>query len=70
MNTFLKIRFTSPAQGSTAGLVLDTDKFNALSIQDISRMFPYSEALKMKRLQASRNYPTWVEAFAHEFEPN
>lgn len=64
---YQKIRFTSKANGSTAGLVLETEKLKDMTISDISRCFPYSEALKMERLETSPQYETWEQAFNHEF---
>jgi len=66
--TYIKARFTSKNNGSTAGLVLESQKFYALSLTAFSRMFPYSEAVKMERTQVSPEYGTWDEAFAHSFE--
>jgi len=65
MNMYHKVRFTSSI-GSTAGLIL-TDKQVKLHITEISRMFPYSEAMKMATFQVSPAYETWEQAFAHEF---
>lgn len=63
---FHKIRFTSPQYGHTAGLVLrssqlERDGFNP------SILFPYSEAMKMRTLQASPPFATWGGAFDYEF---
>jgi len=65
--TFVKVRFTSKTNGSTAGLILTLDKFKKMSITDISRMFPYSESVKMAWLEVSNQYSTWDMAFAHDF---
>ena len=65
--TFVKVRFTSKTNGSTAGLILTLDKFKKMSITDISRMFPYSESCKMAWLEVSNQYSTWDMAFAHDF---
>lgn len=65
---FTKVRFTSKNHGSTAGLILDARKLQDMSIGDISRLFPYSEAMRMQRLETSPSYETWEEAFNHEFK--
>lgn len=64
--TYRKFRFTSNA-GSTAGLVIESDRFERTSITDLSRFFPYSEARFMARLEVSPEYPTWEDAFNHTF---
>lgn len=68
MTTYRKVRFYSPTNGSTAGLVLETEKLAQMSIPEISRFFPYSEAIKMQRIQLSHEYETYEEAFLHSFE--
>jgi len=67
-STYRKVRFTSKANGSTAGLVIESDRFERMSITDFSRLFPYSEASKMRTLQVSPEFPTWEAAFDHSFE--
>jgi hypothetical protein len=39
-----------------------------MTIGDISRLFPYSEAMKMERIHTSPVYDTWEAAFNHQFE--
>lgn len=65
---YIKFRFEK-ADGSahTAGFVLSDSDFRKRSISELSRMYPYSEAMKMERFIASDPYPTWDEAFAHQF---
>lgn len=65
--TFKKFRFTSK-QGSTAGLVIESDRMARMDISDLSRFFPYSEARFMARLEVSPEYKTWEDAFAHDFQ--
>ena len=65
-SSFRKFRFTS-SQGVTAGLVIESERFARTSITDLSRLFPYSEARLMARLEVSPEYPTWEGAFAHTF---
>jgi hypothetical protein len=65
--TYRKVRFTSPTNGSTAGLVVTCYQDSQHSIESLSRLFPYSEAPKMRTLQVSQAYRTWEEAFDHEF---
>jgi hypothetical protein len=64
--TYVKFRFTS-RHGSTAGLIIETRKLEQMSVREVSRLFPYYEAGKMKRLQVSPQYQTWEEAFNHTF---
>jgi hypothetical protein len=48
----------------TAALIVDTEKFPLnTSIQAYSRLFPYSEAPKMKRFVSMHPKSTWDEAF-------
>lgn len=65
---YIKVRFESKSYGHTAGLVLELDKFEDMSVEELSRLFPYSESLKMQRLIRSKSYPTWEEAFQHNFD--
>ena len=67
MRQYRKIRFTGPA-GATAGLILDTDKYKSMSIDQMSRLYPYTEANKMHRFEVSPVYATWEQAFEHEFD--
>lgn len=64
--TYTKFRFTSP-RGATSGLVMETYKFERMTMQEISRLFPYHEVPKMHRLETSKAYPTCEEAFNHQF---
>lgn len=66
MTTYSKVRFLSKS-GATAGLVLESAKIPVLGIAGISRLFPYSESVYMKRIEISDSYPTWEKAFAHQF---
>ena len=69
MNTeYTKIRFTSKKNGSTAGLIIETDKLNRMNLGDISRFYPYSEANKMQYFERSPSFPTWEDAFNYSFE--
>jgi hypothetical protein len=63
---FHKVRFNS-RNGCTAGLVLTTAQ-TKLPIAEISRMFVHSESAKMAKIQISKPYETWEQAFAHKFE--
>ena len=65
--TYLKFRFTS-RQGCTAGLVIESDKFSNLSITELSRFFPYSESRFMRKLEVSREFNSWREAFDFDFD--
>ena len=56
-----------PEYAVTAALVVDTDKLNTMSVGEISQMFPYSEAMKMKFLEVSAEYPSFEDAIADDF---
>lgn len=64
---FCKLRFTSKANGATAGLVLPAADVRCKPITALSRLFPMGEWKKMERLEVSQAYPSWDEAFAHQF---
>lgn len=64
---FVKVRFYSRSHGATAGLIFRASDVRTMTIGEISRRFPYSEAPKMHRLEVSPEYCTWDEAFAHIF---
>jgi len=66
--TYRKIRFTSDTHGSTAGLIVTDYEATTLPITTLSRLYPYSEVFKMERLEVSRSYATWDEAFHHNFD--
>ena len=65
---YIKVRFESKRYGNTAGLVLELNKFENMSVEDLSRLFPYIESMKMHTLIRSQSYPTWEEAFSHNFD--
>lgn len=65
--TYMKVRFTS-LKGATAGLIfLSQDVYN-MSLSKLSRHWPVSEALKMRRVELSPEYDTWEQAFDHSFD--
>ena len=64
---YRKIRFYSKQHGETAGLVIQHDGKTFHSIEELSRLFPMHEALKMQKFQSSPVFDTWNEAFAFEF---
>ena len=63
---YVKVRFTGKA-GETAGIVIEAAKAKAMSIPDLSRLFPYSESGKMSRVHTSPEFASWDEAFAFSF---
>lgn len=66
--TYVKFRFRNPFNGqSTAGLVVPFHEMKHKSISDLSRLFPYSEANKMRTVDVSPEYSTWEQAFNHQF---
>ena len=66
MKRYYKVWFTNGKE-RTAQLVVDTDKFpkGKTSIETYSRLFPYSEAPKMKTFCTTGLYDSFMEAF-HE----
>jgi hypothetical protein len=64
---FTKVRFTSKRNGATAGLVVE--HIHSKSITDLSRLYPYTEATKMERIEKSPDFATWEEAFNYQFKP-
>lgn len=63
---FRKIRFSNGAV-TTPGLVFDSDTLATKTVSEISRCFPYWEALKMHKLETSPPFDTWMGAFYYEF---
>lgn len=61
---FRKVWF-SKGKEKTAGLILANEKLHDMSIGDISRLFPNSEAGKMGRLHTSPVFNSWDEAFKY-----
>lgn len=59
---FRKVWFSKGSE-KTAGLVLPVAKLDGMSITEISRLFPPSEAGKMSRIHTSPVFWTWDEAF-------
>lgn len=68
MTKYCKVMFSSKLNGNTAGLIIEVDKLRGMTIGDVSRLFPYSEAMKMERVRISPVYDTWESAFNHQFE--
>lgn len=64
---FLKVRFTSRF-GSTAGLVLEFERYDSMTVTQFSELFPDSEAMKMGKLQKSPVYERWDDAFLFDFD--
>ena len=60
---YSKIGFTSKLNGSTAKLVLSQEKQESMTISELARMFPMSEALKMERIVRGEYFDTWGDAF-------
>jgi hypothetical protein len=61
---FRKVWFSKGSE-KTAGLILPATKLAGMSISEISRLFPVSEARKMGRLHTSPTFATWEEAFRY-----
>jgi len=71
METYVKVRFASPSH-QTAGLVFSSSDLLKHNVSSLSRVFPYGEFLRMGTrlvsLQTSPEFPTWKEAFRHDFK--
>lgn len=52
----------------TAALVMETEKLNALSVSAISRVFPYSEFMRMEVFQRLDGFADFESAFAADSE--
>ena len=64
---YVKFRFKSKL-GATAGLVMALGKFERSNVSELSRLFPYSEALKMAVWQVSPAFDSWDSAFSFTFQ--
>lgn len=64
--SFRKVRFSNGGL-ATPGLVFDADTLATKTVGEISRCFPYWEALKMNKIEASPLFETWTAAFYYEF---
>jgi len=66
VSKFYKVWFENGSE-RTSGLVLDDAKFpyNSRDVAAYSRLFPYSEAGKMRILCKSPLFETWEDAFLH-----
>lgn len=63
MKRYYKVWFSNGTE-TTAKLVLDTERYPiGTSVAEYSRLFPYSEAGKMKRLVHTSLFDSWLEAF-------
>lgn len=65
---YRKIRFTNGKDDATAGLIIDEARYAKETIDSLSRLYPYSEAGKMKVFQSSLPFETWDQAFAFQFD--
>lgn len=65
---FHKVMFSSSAHGTTAGLVVDTEKVDVQDVAAVSRLYPWSACRQMSRYHVSPAYVTWADAFAHVFD--
>ena len=63
---YKKVRFTNGSE-HTAGLIFDELELAKMSISDISRLFPYSESPKMRRIEFSPPFISWEGCFNHQF---
>lgn len=64
---FHKVMFSRSGHGTSAGLVVDTNKIDPADMSAVSRLFPYSEARFMRTYHVSPAFGTFAEAFAYVF---
>jgi hypothetical protein len=62
---FRKVWFSKGTE-KTAGLIVPSEKLAAMSVSDVSRLFPYSEATKMNLFHQSPEFDSWEAAFAYD----
>ena len=67
---YSKIAFTSSEHGNTTPLIVETEKLNTMTLGQISNLYPYSEAMKMKRYLRTDGFATWDDAFHADFDFN
>jgi len=67
MTGYIKIRFRSK-YGETAGIVLAFERYDAMTVTELSRLFPMSECLKMGYLEKSPVFESWDNAFLFDFD--
>ncbi len=63
-----KVLFSRSGYGTTAGIVIDASKVDPADMTAVSRLFPISAAVYMRRYHVSPAYTTFDEAFAHVFD--
>ena len=56
-----------PESSVTAALILDSDKLDAMSVTEVSKLFPYSESMKMIFLEISGKFDSFDDAFNADF---
>ena len=56
-----------PESSATAALILDSDKLNNMSVTEVSKLFPYSESMKMIYLEISAKYDSFDDALNADF---
>ena len=64
---FHKVLFSRAGYGTTAGLVLDTDRHDVRNMAEVSRLFPTSEARYMRVYHISPAFDSWALAFGYSF---
>lgn len=67
MTKFRKFRFTNGKE-HTAALIMESAKLIKMPVTEVSRLFPYSEAPKMRTFEMSPAYETWEQAFEYQFK--
>lgn len=64
---FHKVLFSRAGYGTTAGLVVDTARYDVRDVAVISRLFPISAAAYMRTYHVSPAFETWMAAFEYVF---
>ena len=64
--SYVKIRFTN-GRKATAGLILFEEDLKKKTRKEIKALFPPFEIPTLKKLEVSKSYRTWDEAFSHKF---
>lgn len=47
--------------------MLDFDRYDGMTVTELSKLWPNSESMKMGRLEKSRVHDTWEAAFNDDF---
>lgn len=62
MMSYVAVWFSNGDE-KTAALIFEYSKVKQMTVSELSRHWPMSEAMKMKKVHRSPQFPTWDEAF-------